>query len=140
MKRTLNIALSVLSLAGIFAQPLEAGIATPSGVFAVALANGNNFIATPFARSEEGVGTIASQAGSVLTVSPISGPLSYTVNAYGSSATEPYVLEILDGNWIGYSASIDSTACEAMLPLMCDSPSWPSSNARAPHEPQVKST
>ena len=117
MKRTLNIALSVLSLAGIFAQPLEAGIATPSGVFAVALANGNNFIATPFARSEEGVGTIASQAGSVLTVSPISGPLSYTVNAYGSSATEPYVLEILDGNWIGYSAVISSnTANTITLP------------------------
>jgi hypothetical protein len=117
MKRTLNIALSVLSLAGIFAQPLQAGLATPSGVFAVTLANGNNFIATPFARSEEGVGTIASQSGNVLTVSPISGPLSYTVNAYGSSATEPYVLEILDGNWIGYSAVISSnTANTITLP------------------------
>ena len=117
MKRTLNIALSVLSLAGIFAQPLQAGLATPSGVFAVTLANGNNFIATPFARSEEGVGTIASQAGNVLTVSPISGPLSYTANAYGSSATEPYVLEILDGNWIGYSAAISSnTANTITLP------------------------
>jgi hypothetical protein len=117
MKRTLNIALSVLSLAGIFAQPLQAGLATPSGVFAVPLANGNNFIATPFARSEEGVGTIASQAGNVLTVSPISGPLSYTVNAYGSSAAEPYVLEILDGNWIGYSSAISSnTANTITLP------------------------
>ena len=110
MKRTLNIALSVLSLAGIFAQPLQAGLATPSGVFAVPLANGNNFIATPFARSEEGVGTIVSQAGNVLTVSPISGPLSYTTNAYGSNAAEPYVLEILDGNWIGYSAAISSNS------------------------------
>jgi hypothetical protein len=117
MKRTLNIALSVLSLAGIFVQPLQAGLATPSGVFAVPLANGNNFIATPFARSEEGVGTIASQAGNVLTVSPISGPLSYTVNAYGSSAAEPYVLEILDGNWIGYSTAISSnTANTITLP------------------------
>jgi hypothetical protein len=117
MKRTLNIALSVLSLAGIFAQPLQAGLATPSGVFAVPLANGNNFIATPFARSEEGVGTIASQAGNVLTVSPISGPLSYAVNAYGSSAAEPYVLEILDGNWIGYSTAISSnTANTITLP------------------------
>jgi hypothetical protein len=117
MKRTLNIALSVLSLAGIFAQPLQAGLATPSSVFAVTLANGNNFIATPFARSEEGVGTIASQSGNVLTVSPISGPLSYTVNAYGSTATEPYVLEILDGNWIGYSAAISSnTANTITLP------------------------
>jgi hypothetical protein len=117
MKRTLNIALSVLSLAGIFAQPLQAGIATPSGAFTITLANGNNFIATPFARSEEGVGTISSQVGTTLTVSPISGPLSYTANAYGSSATEPYVLEILDGNWIGYSAAISSnTANTITLP------------------------
>ena len=117
MKRTLNIALSVLSLAGIFAQPLQAGIATPSGAFTITLANGNNFIATPFARSEEGVGTISSQVGTTLTVSPISGPLSYAVNAYGSDATEPYVLEILDGNWIGYSAAISSnTANTITLP------------------------
>jgi hypothetical protein len=122
MKRTLNIALSVLSLAGIFAQPLQAGLATPSGVFAVPLASGNNFIATPFARSEEGVGTIASQAGNVLTVSPISGPLSYTVNAYGSSAAEPYVLEILDGNWIGYSAAISSNTANTIT-LPADAPS-----------------
>ena len=114
MKRTLNIALSVLSLAGIFAQPLQAGIATPSGAFTITLANGNNFIATPFARSEEGVGTISSQVGTTLTVSPISGPLSYAVNAYGSDATEPYVLEILDGNWIGYSAAISSNTADTI--------------------------
>lgn len=117
MNRILNFTLLILGFAWIFGQPLQAGIATPSGVFAITLANGNNFIATPFARSEEGVGTITSQSGSTLTVSPISGPLSYTANAYGSSATEPYVLEILDGNWIGYSAAISSnTANTITLP------------------------
>jgi hypothetical protein len=117
MKRTLNIALSVLSLAGIFAQPLQAGVATPSAAFTVTLANGNNFIATPFARSEEGVGTITAQAGNVLTVSPISGPLSYQAGAYGSNAAQPHVLEILDGNWIGYSAPIsNNTANTIILP------------------------
>ena len=117
MKRTLNLALSVLSLAGIFAQPLQAGIATPSALFTIELKTGNNFIATPFARSEEGVGTIVSQADNVLTVSPISGPVSYTPNAYGVNATEPYVLEILDGKWIGYSTSISSnTATTITLP------------------------
>jgi hypothetical protein len=114
MKRTLNIALSVLSLAGIFAQPLQAGVATPSAAFTVTLANGNNFIATPFARSEEGVGTITGQAGNVLTVSPISGPLSYAAGAYGSNATQPHVLEILDGNWIGYSAPISNNAANTI--------------------------
>lgn len=108
MNRILTSTLVILGLAGVLAQPIQAGEATPSGVFTISLANGNNFIATPFARSEEGVGTITSQSGSVLTVAPISGPLSYTVNAYGASAAEPYVLEILDGAWIGYSAAISS--------------------------------
>ena len=117
MKRTLNLALSVLSLAGIVTQPLQAGIATPSALFTVELKTGNNFIATPFARSEEGVGTITSQVDNVLTVSPISGPVSYTPNAYGVDATEPYVLEILDGNWIGYSVAISfNTATTITLP------------------------
>lgn len=108
MNRILTSTLVILGLAGVLAQPIQAGVATPSGVFTISLANGNNFIATPFARSEEGVGTITSQSGSVLTVAPISGPLSYETNAYGSSAAEPYVLEILDGAWIGYSAAISS--------------------------------
>jgi hypothetical protein len=108
MKRMLNTALLVLSLAGIFAQSTHAGIATPNGIFKITLAAGNNFIATPFARSEEGVGTITAQNGSELTVSPISGPTTYVANAYGSGASEPYILEILDGEWIGYSAPITS--------------------------------
>ena len=117
MKRMLNTALLVLSLAGIFAQSTHAGIATPNGIFKITLAAGNNFIATPFARSEEGVGTITAQNGSTLTVSPISGPTSYVANAYGSNASEPYILEILDGDWIGYSAPISSnTATTITLP------------------------
>lgn len=117
MKRTLNTALLVLSLAGIFAQSTHAGIATPNGIFKITLAAGNNFIATPFARSEEGVGTITAQTGSTLTVSPISGPNSYVADAYGSGASEPYILEILDGEWIGYSAPISSnTSTTITLP------------------------
>ena len=117
MKRTLNIALLILSLAGIFEQSTHAGIATPNGIFKISLAIGNNFIATPFARSEEGVGAITAQTGSTLTVSPISGPISYVANAYGSSASEPYILEILDGEWIGYSAPITSnTSTTITLP------------------------
>ena len=119
MNRILKSTLAILALAGILAQiqTLQAGIATPSAVFTITLAAGNNFIATPFARSEEGVGTITAQAGSTLTVSPISGPLSYTANAYGTAAAEPYVLEILDGAWIGYSAAIlSNTANTITLP------------------------
>jgi len=116
MNRILTSTLMILGLAGIFAQPIQAGVATPSAVFTITLANGNNFIATPFARSEEGVGTITSQAGSILTVAPISGPLSYTTNEFSAGA-EPYVLEILDGPWIGYSSAISSnTANTITLP------------------------
>lgn len=116
MNRILTSTLMILGLAGIFAQPIQAGVAAPSAVFTITLANGNNFIATPFARSEEGVGTITSQAGSTLTVAPISGPLSYTTNEFSAGA-EPYVLEILDGPWIGYSSVISSnTANTITLP------------------------
>lgn len=119
MNRILKSTLAILALAGILAQTqtLHAGIATPSAVFTITLAAGNNFIATPFARSEEGVGTVTAQSGSTLTLSPISGPLSYTANAYGTTAAEPYVLEILDGAWIGYSAVIlSNTANTITLP------------------------
>ena len=119
MNRIIHSTLGILALVGILTQTqtLQAGVATPSGVFTISLASGNNFIATPFARSEEGVGTITSQSGTILTVAPISGPVSYGLNAYGSAAAEPYVLEILDGPWIGYSAAIASnTANTITLP------------------------
>ena len=96
MNRIIHSTLGILALVGILTQTqtLQAGVATPSGVFTISLASGNNFIATPFARSEEGVGTITSQSGTILTVAPISGPVSYGLNAYGSAAAEPYVLVV----------------------------------------------
>lgn len=108
MKRTLNIALSVLSLAGIFAQPLQAGIATPSALFTIQLRAGNNFISTPFARSEEDTGTIVSQLNTVLTVDSLTDT-SYIADQFRLVAgAEPYILEILDGPWIGYTTTIQS--------------------------------
>ena len=117
MKRTLNIALSVLSLAGIFAQPLQAGIATPSALFTIELKAGNNFISTPFARSEEDTGTIVSQLNTVLTVDSLTDT-SYLANQFRLvTGAEPYVLEILDGPWIGYTTTIQSnTSNEITLP------------------------
>jgi hypothetical protein len=117
MKRTLNIALSVLSLAGIFAQPLQAGIATPSALFTIELKAGNNFISTPFARSEEDTGTIVSQLNTVLTIASLTGT-TYNANEFKLTAgAEPYILEILDGPWIGYTTTIQSnTATTITLP------------------------
>ena len=110
MKRTLNIALSVLSLAGIFAQPLQASIATPSALFTIELKAGNNFISTPFARSEEDTGTIVSQLNTVLTVDSLTDT-SYEANQFRLVAgAEPYILEILDGPWIGYTTTIESNS------------------------------
>jgi len=117
MKRTLNIALSVLSLAGIFAQPLQAGIATPSALFTIELKAGNNFISTPFARSEEDTGTIVSQLNTVLTVDSLTDT-SYRTNEFQLVAgAEPYILEILDGPWIGYTTTIEqNTSTTITLP------------------------
>ena len=111
-----SIALTILALAGILAQPLQAGIATPSALFTIELKTGNNFISTPFARSEEDTGTISSQSNTVLTVASLTGT-TYNANEFSSAAVEPYILEILDGPWIGYTTTIQSnTATTITLP------------------------
>jgi len=114
-RKVQSIAFAIVSMAGILTQASHAGIATPSAVFTKQLATGNNFIATPFARSEEGVGTITAQSGSTLTLAPYSGPTSYS-SSYAQSSTqvEPYVLEILDGEYIGYSALITANTANTM--------------------------
>jgi len=114
-RKAQSIALAIVTMAGVLSQGAQAGIATPSAIFTKALATGNNFIATPFARSEEGVGTITAQSGSTLTLAPYSGPTSYTTSyAQSGSQTEPYILEILDGEYIGYSALVTANTTTTM--------------------------
>jgi len=114
-RKAQSIALAIVTMAGVLSQGAQAGIATPSAIFTKALATGNNFIATPFARSEEGVGTITAQSGSTLTLAPYSGPTSYTTS-YAQSITqpEPYILEILDGEYIGFSALVTANTTTTM--------------------------
>jgi len=117
MKRTLNIALSVLSLAGILAQPLHAGLATPAGIFNKRIKSGKTqYLGTPFVRPEVSTGEISSVSGNQITVTPKSGDVSYTAGEYSgytgaANANEPYIIEILDGDLIGYIGFI--TSCGA---------------------------
>ena len=69
------------------------GIAQPAGILTIPVVGPNkvNLLATPFARPAIAEGTISAQAQSVLTVS--------TIPTMDSSL--PYVLEILDGDYIG---------------------------------------
>jgi hypothetical protein len=114
MKRTLNIALSVLSLAGIFAQPLQAGLATPAGIFNKTIVAGKTqYLGTPFVRPEVSTGEISSVSGTQITVTPKGGDVTYTAGEYSgytgaASANEPYIIEILDGDLIGYIGFISS--------------------------------
>jgi len=114
MKRTLNIALSVLSLAGTFAQPLQAGLATPAGIFnKTIVANKTQYLGTPFVRPEVSTGEISSVSGNQITVTPKGGDVSYTAGEYSgytgtTGGNEPYIIEILDGDLIGYIGSISS--------------------------------
>jgi hypothetical protein len=70
-----------------------AGIAQPAGILTVPVVGPNkvNLLATPFAQPAIAEGKISAQALSVLTVS--------TIPTMDSSL--PYVLEILDGDYIG---------------------------------------
>jgi len=119
MKRTLNIALSVLSLAGIFAQPLHAGLATPSGIFNKTITPGKTYyLGTPFVRPEVSTGVISSVAGTQITVTPKDGDLTYAAGEYSgytgaASGNEPYIIEILDGDLIGYIGFISSCGATA---------------------------
>ena len=114
MKRTLNIALTVLSLAGIFAQPLHAGLATPTGIFNKTIVNGKTqYLGTPFVRPEVSTGVISSVTGTQITVTPKDGDVSYAAGEYSgytgaANANEPYIIEILDGDLIGYIGFISS--------------------------------
>jgi len=114
MKRTLNIALSVLSLAGIFAQPLHAGLATPTGIFNKTIVNGRTqYLGTPFVRPEVSTGEISSVSGNQITVTPKNGDVSYAAGEYSgytgaAGGNEPYIIEILDGDLIGYIGFISS--------------------------------
>ena len=114
MKRTLNIALSVLSLAGIFAQPLQAGLAAPAGIFNKTIVAGKTqYLGTPFVRPEVSTGVISSVSGTQITVNPTGGDVTYAAGEYSgytgaTNANEPYIIEILDGDLIGYIGFISS--------------------------------
>ena len=115
MKRTLNIALSVLSLAGIFAQPLQAGLATPAGIFNKTIVAGKTqYLGTPFVRPEVSTGEISSISGTQITVTPKNGDVTYTAGEYSgytgaTNGNEPYIIEILDGDLIGYIGFITNS-------------------------------
>jgi hypothetical protein len=102
---TLALALAGLSLSG---QNTQAALATPAAIFTKTIIAGTTqYLGTPFVRPEVSVGEIVSVSGNQITVKPTSGDVTYTAAEYSgytgtSTANEPYIIEILDGDNIGY--------------------------------------
>ena len=113
MKSCVTLALVAgLSLAS---HNLQAGFATPAGIFnKTIIAGKTQYLGTPFVRPEVSVGEIVSVSGSQITVKPTSGDVTYTAAEYSgytgaSTANEPYIIEILDGDNIGYIGFITNS-------------------------------
>jgi hypothetical protein len=109
---TLALALAGLSLSG---QNTQAALATPAAIFTKTIIAGKTqYLGTPFVRPEVSVGEIVSVSGSQITVKPTSGDVTYTAAEYSgytgaSTANEPYIIEILDGENIGYIGFITNS-------------------------------
>jgi len=109
---TLALALAGLSLSG---QNTQAALATPAAIFTKTIKAGKTqYLGTPFVRPEVSVGEIVSVSGNVITVKPTGGDVTYTAAEYSgntgaSTANEPYIIEILDGDNIGYIGFITNS-------------------------------
>ena len=109
---TLALALAGLSLSG---QNTQAALATPAAIFTKTITAGKTqYLGTPFVRPEVSMGEIVSVSGTQITVKPTSGDVTYTAAEYSgytgaSTANEPYIIEILDGDKIGYIGFITNS-------------------------------
>jgi hypothetical protein len=116
---TLALALAGLSLSG---QNTQAALATPAAIFTKTIKQGKTqYLGTPFVRPEVSVGEIVSVSGNEITVKPTGGDVTYTAAEYSgytgaSTANEPYIIEILDGDNIGYIGFITSSGATSGTP------------------------
>jgi len=116
---TLALALAGLSLSG---QNTQAALATPAAIFTKTIIAGKTqYLGTPFVRPEVSVGEIVSVSGKLITVKPTSGDVTYTAAEYSGytgalAANEPYIIEILDGDNIGYIGFISASGATSGTP------------------------
>lgn len=100
---------------GLAGHNLQAGLATPAGIFTKTITAGKTqYLGTPFVRPEVSTGEIVSVSGTQITVKPLAMDVTYTANEYSgytgaASANEPYILEVLDGDTIGYIGFITAS-------------------------------
>ena len=116
---TLALALAGLSLSG---ENTQAALATPAAIFTKTITAGKTqYLGTPFVRPEVSVGEIVSVSGNQITVKPTSGDVTYNAAEYSgytgaSTANEPYIIEILDGDNIGYIGFITNSGATSGSP------------------------
>jgi len=116
---TLALALAGLSLSG---QNTQAALATPAAIFTkTIIADRTQYLGTPFVRPEVSVGEIVSVSGNRITVKPTSGDVTYVAAEYSGYTgrignNEPYIIEILDGDNIGYIGFISASGATSGTP------------------------
>ena len=101
VKSTLAVMIAALTLTT--HSQVQAGVlAQPVGIFTVPVVGPKklNLLSTPFARPAVAQGSISAQSGSTLTVSEVPT----------MTAGIPYVLEILDGDYIGVVSLVTASA------------------------------
>jgi len=107
------VVLAGLSIIGGPASTQAASIASPVSIVEVSFAGGGkrDFVSTPFVRAEEASGTIASVGTTTTLTLADEGSANYTTGQFtAGSATQDkkYILEVLDGRYIGLVAYIRS--------------------------------
>ena len=121
------VVLAGISIFGGSASTQAASIASPVSIFEISFAGGGkrDFVSTPFVRAEEASGTIASVGTTTTLTLADKASANYTTGQFtAGTATQDkkYILEVLDGRYIGLVAYIRSndgntfTVSEVSLP------------------------
>jgi len=107
------VVLAGLSILGGSASTQAASIASPVSIIEISFAGGGkrDFVSTPFVRAEEASGTIASVGNTTTLTLADKGNANYTTGQFtAGTATQDkkYILEVLDGRYIGLVAYVRS--------------------------------
>jgi len=107
------VVLAGISIFGGSASTQAASIGSPASIFEISFTGGGkrDFVSTPYVRAEEASGTIASVGSTTTLTLADEASAIYTNGRFtpgGATVDNKYILEVLDGRYIGLVAYIKS--------------------------------